>query len=376
MRIAMVVPDLSPSSGGPAWNVPALAEALVKDGVVVDLHTLGSIPVTSSSGVGYRVTLPAVPRRLGRSPDMRRNLLSSHVDLVHAHCLWMYPLEYAAKAAHANHMPLVISPRGMLAPWALTRSPLKKAVAARLIHPTAFRVASAWHATSNQEESDIRAYGMRQPVFTVPNGVHRPPEEDIGVAYYRRQAPELAGRRVLLFYSRFHAKKRVLELIADFAGLASRHPQWHLLVVGIAEQFSIERLREEAAQAGVAERTTVLDGLNAPKPYGVAELMALPTFDENFGQVVAEALAAGLPVITTTRTPWAILNELPAGRWVPIDQFTRELEGLLAMEPGELAAAGTRGREWILANLEWSAVARRMREAYAAIIAEGKTSPQ
>jgi glycosyltransferase involved in cell wall biosynthesis len=364
MRAVLVVPDLMPKSGGPARNVPALAEALGGAGVDVEVHTIGATPSAREARVTYRAARGGMPSRLGRSPELMANLLASTADVIHAHCLWMLPLRYAARAAREQRVPLIISPRGMLAPWSLRHSRWKKALAARFIHPGAFQAAAAWHATSAQEAGDIRALGYGQPVFVIPNGVETESDPGPAVAYYRERASEISGRRVLLFYSRFHAKKRVRELMRDFAQISKRRGEWHLLVVGIPEQYSVAQLRSDAASLGIAGQTTVVDGLAAPKPYPVAELMALPTHDENFGQVVAEAMGAGVPVITTTNTPWAVLNERDAGRWVDLNGFTRELDDLMGRTTEELKEAGERGRQWVRTNLQWRTIGERMADAY------------
>ena len=375
MRVDFVVPDLHPRSGGPARNVPALAEALVAHGIDVSVHAIGETAVPPSTHVVYRLTRGRLPRRLGRSPELLANLLASTSDIVHAHCLWMRPLAYAARAARAHRAPLIISPRGMLAPWAIRRSRVKKALARLFIHPGALQEAAAWHATSVQEADDIRRLGFPQPVFVVPNGVTPDPDPAASAAYYRRLAPELARRRVLLFYSRFHSKKRVMELLGEFQSAVARHPEWHLLLVGIEEEYSVAELRREAARLGVEGLVTVLDGLHAPKPYAVAELLALPTHDENFGQVVAESLVAGVPVITTTGTPWQSLNEHSAGRWVELTSFGRELDALMAKSMTDLRSAGRRGQEWARTAFAWPSVGGAMKEAYRSVLERWSKNP-
>jgi glycosyltransferase involved in cell wall biosynthesis len=376
MRVALVVPDLMPRSGGPARNVPALAEALGEQGIDVEVHAIGPTPAPRSPHVTYRPARGLSPHRLGRSPELMADLFASSAQLIHAHCLWMLPLGYASRAARSKRIPLIISPRGMLAPWSLRRSRLKKTLAARLVHPGAFRMAAAWHATSTQEAADIRALGHDQPVFIIPNGVDTEPDSHGAVAHYRERAPEMQHRRILLFYSRFHAKKRILELMADFASIAKRRSDWHLLVVGIPEQYSVPQLRAEAKRLGISDRTSVLDGLEAPKPYPVAELMALPTHDENFGQVVAEALAAGVPVITTSGTPWQGLDERGAGRCVGLERFAAELEALMGRSPAELKEMGDRGRQWARTTLDWRVIARQMADAYRRILEQGSERPR
>ncbi len=368
VRIALVVPDLRPESGGPAENVPRLAAALVREGLDVEVHTVGPAPV-DADGVAFRAAAEAWPRRLGRSPELLRNLMDSTADVVHANGLWMLPLAYSARAARHKGRPLVVSPRGMLAPWSLARARWKKALAARFVHPGAFTAAAGWHATSRQEAADIERLGLR-PVCVAPNGIEPPSEDAAGArAYYRRAAPELAQKRVLLFYSRFHAKKRIRELLADFAPIVRRRPEWHLLAVGIPEEYGVDVLRADAARLGIAGACTVLDGRDAPKPYAIAELMALPTHDENYGRVVAEALARGVPVITTTGTPWQELDAVGAGRWVELASFPAALEALMTRPPAALRAAGEAGRAWVLETFDWSRIAGTLKRFYEGLAA-------
>jgi glycosyltransferase involved in cell wall biosynthesis len=261
----------------------------------------------------------------------------------------------------------------MLAPWALDRSRWKKVLAGWLVHPGALESAAGWHATSAQEEEDIRRAGFRQPVCVAPNGVEPPSDDPCGARVaYERLAPELAGRRVLLFYSRFHSKKRILELMADFAHLRPSHPAWHLLAVGVPEEYSLDRLRAEAQRLALSSSATILDGRDLPRPYPVAEAFVLPSHDENFGQVVGEALAHGVPVLTTTRTPWRELNALDAGRWVEVRDVRKELGKLMDRSPDDLRAAGLRGREWVLACFGWDESARKLAAFYAHLLRAGQ----
>jgi glycosyltransferase involved in cell wall biosynthesis len=290
--------------------------------------------------------------------------MASNADLVHAHCLWMRPLGYAAQSARTHEVPLVISPRGMLAPWAIARSRWKKRLARSLLHPGAFEQAAGWHATSEQEASDIRAVLPNAAICVAPNGIEASKQDPRAKDIYLDRAPELRGRRVLLFYSRLHSKKRVLELVREFSRLSPRHPAWHLLVVGLPEEYSVEQVREESRKSSVARNVTVLDGTSLPKPYSVAELFVLPSHDENFGRVVAEALAAGLPVVTSTRTPWSGIAVARAGAWVGLDAIPAELDRLLADTPQDLSAAGERGRRWVLASFDWEQSARALVQFY------------
>jgi glycosyltransferase involved in cell wall biosynthesis len=356
MRIALVVPDLHPTSGGPAQNVPRLAEALAAGGADVQLHTSGATRPPESARVRYHWSPPAWPPRLGRSPGLRRSLRECDADVVHANCLWMLPLRYAVGASRRLGAPLVICPRGMLAPWARRRSRPRKALASLLVHPGAFAHAAGWHATSEMERDELRAFGVRAPICVAPNGIDTPAEDpELVRRRYLEAAPELAGKRVALYYSRFHSKKRVVELLGDFASLPAAG--WHLLLVGIPEEYSVAELRDRAAALGIGDRATVLDGRGLPPPYSLAELLVLPSHSESFGQVVLEALARGVPVLTTSGTPWRELSAREAGECVELGALRGALARLLALPPDELRRKGSRGRAWAAECFGWSRTA-------------------
>jgi glycosyltransferase involved in cell wall biosynthesis len=354
-------------------SVPRLAGALAAQRVNVELFFEGQPEGPFETGVSYVACPSAFPMRLGRSPAMRRRLLESGAQLVHASGLWMCPLGYAAEAAARHRVPLVISPRGMLAPWSLRRSPWKKRLANGFIHPGALERASGWHVTSREEEEDVRRLGYGQPVCVAPNGVEAPSDSVQKTREcYEGLAAGIVGQRLLLFYSRFHAKKRVLELIADFAALGTKHQDWHLLIVGIPEQYSVAVLRAAVAAHGLDGRVSVLDGRGLPKPFGIADLFVLPSHNENFGQVVAEALAAGLPVVTTDGTPWGDLDRFSAGRRVPLVRLSEALDAMMSCSPREVDEAGRRGQEWVLRDLSWAAAASRLSDFYAELISQAR----
>jgi glycosyltransferase involved in cell wall biosynthesis len=111
----------------------------------------------------------------------------------------------------------------------------------------------------------------------------------------------------------------------------------------MSEVWSAFLLRALAETLGLAGRATVLDGRDLPKPYALAELFVLPTHNENFGRVVAEALAAGVPVLTTTGTPWSEIEAADAGRWSPLECLSEDLDELLALSPRRVVRDG---RAW------------------------------
>jgi len=368
MRICHIVPSLEDRHGGPSKSVRALANAQAGLGDAVELLATveAGQPVTLDGRDAATVrTFPRVaPRWLSRSPELRRYLLAGGFDCVHDHALWLLPLHYAHEAAHRRGVPLVISPRGMLSGWAYRHRLWRKRLAQLFVHPGAFAAAAGWHATSPEEADDIRALGFKQPVCVSPNGVALPAGADLAAARaaWHEICPATKQRPVALFYSRFHRKKRLKELIGLW--LAQPRGDWLLLIAGVAEDYTAAELGAEVARAGAEDRIAVFDGVGRPPPYAVASLFLLPSHSENFGLVIVEALAAAVPALVTDTTPWSGLAREGCGWCVPWAQFGAALDAALATPAGELAAMGRRGRAWAGREFSWDRAARLLGEFY------------
>jgi len=368
MRVCHIVPSLEDRHGGPSRSVRALANHLAKLGESVELLATveAGAPVTLDGGNAATIRLfPRVaPRWLSRSPGLRTHLRRAEFDCVHHHSLWLLTLRYAHEAAQRRHVPLVISPRGMMSGWAYAHRRWRKALAEYFVHPGAFAGAAGWHATSPEEADDIRALGFTQPVCVSPNGVPLPADMDLATARtaWLDLCPAARARPVALFYSRFHRKKRVRELIDLW--LSAPRGDWLLLIAGVAEDYTAAELTAVVAAAGGAERIAVFDGAGLPPPYALASLFVLPSHSENFGLVIAEALAAGVPAAVTDTTPWTGMAAQQCGWCVPWAQYGATLATALATRPAELEAMGRRGREWAARDFSWERAARLLGEFY------------
>ncbi|MBL9215495.1 MAG: glycosyltransferase [Opitutaceae bacterium] len=368
MNLVHVVPSLEERHGGPSKSVRLLANHLARLGERVDLLATAepgaAPPAAGADDASVRVFPRVAPRWLARSPALRRHLAEQPYDCVHHHSLWLLTLRYARAAARRREAPLVISPRGMMSGWAYRHRRWRKWLAERLVHPGAFAAAAGWHATSPEEADDIRALGFTQPVCVSPNGVGLPDAAALAAARaaWHELCPATKSRPVALFYSRFHRKKRLRELIDLW--LAAPRGDWLLLVAGVAEDYAAPELTEHVRAAGGAERVQVLDGAGRPPPYAVASLFLLPSHSENFGLVIAEALAAGVPALVTDTTPWRGLAERQAGWCVPWSEYPAALAAALAQRPAALAAAGLRARDWMAREFSWERSAALLREFY------------
>jgi glycosyltransferase involved in cell wall biosynthesis len=369
MRLCHIVPSLEERYGGPSKSVRELAAALARAGNEVDLLATepGRGGSVAAGGLHTQVFHRDRPRALCFSGALRGRLRELRPEVIHHHALWLRTLHYAGTEARRTGARLVISPRGMMSTWAWWHHNWRKQLARSLVHPGALEAAAGWHATSEEEASDIRALGFKQPICVAPNGVDAPSDEAMAEAgrHWREICPELAQRPVALFYSRFHRKKRVLDLIDTWIRTAP--PEWLLLLVGIPEEYTPEMLREYALQESGADRVRIFSGAGHPAPYAVASLFLLPSHNENFGLAIAEALAHRVPILVTDTTPWRAANERGAGWCVPWADYPRALAAALAEGPDRLRPMGALGREWVLREYSWEKPAGVLSEFYAGL---------
>ena len=357
MRISHVVPSLEERHGGPSKSVRALANTQARLGSEITVFTTVGpgqpAPDTRQDSARIVVSPRRFPQRLCRSPELEHGLMLQSCDGLHHHSVWLLTLRYASAAAKLQRVPLVVSPRGMFSPWAYGRHRLRKKLAELLVHPGAFAAVAGWHATSPEEAADIRRLGFTQPICEAPNGVDVPGTESLAAAReaWWQALPGLRGHRVALFYSRFHRKKRVRELIRLWG--SRPRGEWRLLVAGVPEEYTAAALAAEAAAQPYGADIVVADATGLPAPYALAELFLLPSHSENFGLVVAESLAAGVPALVTDTTPWQGLDRENAGRCVAWADYPAALAGQLDASPSLLAALGARARLWAAREFAW-----------------------
>ena len=144
---------------------------------------------------------------------------------------------------------------------------------------------------------------------------------------------------------------------------------WELRIVGPDEAGHMAEMQAQVRQAGlddVVKFTGPLAGDGLADAYRRADLFILPSHTENFGMVVAEALAHGVPVIASQGTPWSGLRDHGCGWWPEISSaaLAAALAEATALDRDELRRMGTSGREWMEREFRWEQVARRMTEVY------------
>lgn len=367
MRVVVTVAGLSPADGGPSRTVPSLCAALAEKGVEVEVITL-------CTGSGYELVpagwkLTVVPKQCNKySPFWQGAFCSALTRALHNKLdtvlydvgLWLPSNHFAARFALMQRIPFVSSPRGMLSRAAIETRRWRKEVAWLMYQKRDLRTAAAIHATSSSEAEDIRRAGLRRPIAMVPNGVLVPPET------VRARCSQ--ATRIALFLSRIHPIKGLFDLLSAWA--AVRPTGWRLVIAGNDEGGHEEEVRRRVAESRIDKCVTFVGHADEQQKaflFASADIFILPSHSESFGLAIAEAMAAGLPVITTHATPWAELDRLKCGWWVPVgaENIAAALRDATSRSPEELCAIGSRGRRLVAEKYSWEQATAKMQEVFA-----------
>lgn len=375
MRVLQVAMGISPASGGPTRSCKGLCRALSQVGVDTTLLVLrGHHEFDNPCGVKIVYGLENFDG------------VESY-DLVHLQGLWDRQLHKVVCLCRDVKKPYVISVRGMLDPWALSVKKWKKRVAMLIYQRRDLNNAAAFHATAELEARNIRAQGLRQPIYIAPNGVDIPEELPfVGNGGTARQ-------RIAIFLSRLHPGKGLLTLAEAWARVKPRG--WIMRIVGpdtyghkaeiIArlDSLGIVHMNVPARtsvvscagrQSGSDSRWEFVDMVDDEAKwleYASSDLLVHPSVSENFGITIAEGLAANLPVICTKGAPWAELEHEKCGWWIDqgVDALAGALEQAMKLSDAERMAMGGAGRALVARKYLWPAVGWTMKRAYEELLA-------
>ena len=322
-----------------------------------------------------RITGPAA---FGYSPDLACQLRPyvSKDSVIHVHGLWMYPGWLARMLAGVTGSVRIISPHGMLAPWALQNSRWKKRLAACAFERQNLRTALCLHALCAAEADNIRDCGLQNPVAIIPNGIDIPTSsKDKG----EQQMPAWAvpggqDRKILLYLGRIHPKKGLVNLLK--AWREAKTAEWVLAIAGWQEGGHQDDLQKLAAELGL-QSSVIFPGPQFGEAksacYRECDAFILPSLSEGLPMVVLEAWSHGKPVLITPEcnlmegfTAHAALRIEPK-----VVSIAEGLKRLFEMSDIELQTMGQRGLALVKDRFTWPKIAIQMQAVYAWARGEG-----
>ncbi len=373
IEVAHVLAGIDPRFGGPTYSVPRLSAALREVGVASTLlstHSFDAQPINDAHIQAYPHDYSKLPilRGLRLSAGLRTAVFSSaknsleNASIIHSHGLWLLPNVWAGRAAAKFQRPLIVSPRGMLAPAALAFSSLKKRLFWKFLQASAYQNAACYHATSAQEAADIRSFGITAPIAVIANGVDLPTFETPPI-------PANPAVKTILALGRIHPIKGLDTLIRAWAAIAPTRPDWRLVICGPDDVGYGQMLRALIAELQ-CPRVEISPAVYDVEKWAVlasAQLFVSVSQSENFGLSIAEALGCSVPAVVSYGAPWAGMHDQRCGWWIDhgVAPLMAALTHATALPEHELQDMGARAKAWIAEEFSWRSKALAMQSVYA-----------
>ncbi len=365
MRIACLVPSISRNAGGAYESVLHLCQSLYSL-PETEVQVLGMLDENTnhdqSSWAPLTTHIFAVqgPPQFGYAPGLKERLYDLDADILMTHGLWMYPTLVALAWHRRTGRPFLMNPHGMLDAWAINHSYWKKRIVAFLHEDSVLRKAACIRALCPSEAGSIRAYGLRNPICVIPNGVNQKDEHAV--------KPRPKGPKVLLYLGRIHPKKGLSQLLRAWAA-ARRRPgerdDWNLKIVGWSQGDHEQELKDLVQHLGISESVTFsgpLFGQAKTSAYYEADAFILPSFSEGLPMAVLEAWSHQLPVLITPQCnlPEGLQTGAALRVEVEIGSLTQGLETLFSMTDEARTLMGRLGRELVSKRFNWPQIGGQM----------------
>jgi glycosyltransferase involved in cell wall biosynthesis len=397
MKVLHVIPSLSPALGGPPQVALNLVHELRQTGIDAEIVTTNHngdrpLDVPLNQRVHYD------PDHNGRGvpvwflphsrPALKEFIFSAaltrwlwqHVgdyDVLDNHYLFSYAPTCAGAIARFKKVPYTVRTMGQLTPWALAQSKAKKQLYTALIERHNLNAAHGIHCTTTAEAEDVQRFGIQTPALTLPLGVEPiQPNTDARKRLRLKYGVE-QNTPVILFLSRLHYKKRPDLLLRSLSHLKQSGIHFHGIMAGSGQAEYVQQLQELAVSLDLAQHITftglVVDRAKDELLQG-SDLFVLPSFSENFGIAVAEALSAGLPVVITPGIQIATeIAAADAGLVVPgeVKPLADAIAQILG-SPQLRHKLSQNGRKLAASRYNWSKISQDLALAYQEIVGRSR----
>jgi glycosyltransferase involved in cell wall biosynthesis len=377
MKILHFISSIDPATGGPIEGLRQRCAIYREGGHEVEIASLDSPEFVQTLdfparliGLGPgRGTYSYSARAL---PWLKANV--ARFDVVFVNGVWNYNTLAAYRALKETSIPWAIFTHGMLDPYFKNQFPMKhikKLLYWHLVLNRAFRHASAVLFTSEEEKMLARQSFSRYQVreVVVSYGTFGPNCDTIVAAReFLAQRPELCGKRIAMSLGRIHPKKATDILIESFAATLAKDPTWHLVIAGPDQIGWKAELNAMARKLGIPDRITWTGSLSGATKWGAlsaSEVFVLPSHQENFGIVVAEAMACALPVIVSDKVNiWREIVDSSAGLVAPdtVAGTTSALQSWSQLTPEEIAQFRIRSKQCFNQKFDFNQISQLVLE--------------
>jgi glycosyltransferase involved in cell wall biosynthesis len=358
MKVIHFIAGIDKGGGGTTEYMRLLSTALSKHMEIVVATKKTAHPI-DIPGIRIKFFEGGILRWFDMLEDFRIFLMAEKPDIVHINGIWSPQNWGFQKVAQEIGIKVILSPHGMLEPWIMAHNPWKKRLGLFLYQKKAIQDVAFLHTTAEMEALNIQYLGFKPPISIIPNGIDLNDIKGIKECY---------GTKKMVFISRIHPKKGI-ELLLE----AWRHCKtdgWQLEIAGNGDKNYIAHLSNSARDLKNVNFVGAKYGNEKWDFLRSADVMVLPTHSENFGIVIAEALALGVPVITTQGTPWEDLEIHECGWWInlSVPNLEKIITQALNTAAYELESMGRKGRRLVAEKYEIKAVANQMNDLYKKIL--------
>ena len=385
MKILIIIPALGSVYGGPSKSVVELVQALGSQSVDVDLVTTNanganSLDVPLQSWIQKKYyRLQYFPYWAVSDYKISFSLtkwLFQHVrdyDLVHTNAIFSYTLLPAYWACQRYQIPYIVTPRGMLEPWALSYKAWKKRFYYQLIEKPALDRAKVIQMLASTEAERTKILNLKSPLVIVPNGVHRQDFESLpNPELFWQKFPPTRYKNLILFLGRIDPKKGLDLLSTAFGKIYKQFPQTHLVVAGPDNIGFLPTAQNYFAKADCLEAVTFTGILTGELKYAAlaaASIYVAPSYSEGFSMSVLEGMASGLAAVITTGCNFPEAAQAGAAHVVNVDaeEIAIALKNCL-QHPEQTKAMGDRARQFIFEQYTWEGIAVKLIDIYNAIL--------
>jgi glycosyltransferase involved in cell wall biosynthesis len=386
IRILHVIASLAATTGGPAKAALDMARAVARRGHDVAIYTTDR-ELTSGEGqrlqetasrdrVALHIFPQQAPRVLATSWPLARALAAAVplADVVHLHSLYLFHVWATARLCRHHGVPYLLRPHGTLDPFLWKRHRLRKWLIERAFQNRAIRGAAALHYTAAEEMKLAEPYAHGAPGVVIPNGLDLAEYADLPPpGGLRSDHPEIGSRRIVLFLSRLNFKKGLDLLVPAFAEACRAVDDLHLVIAGPDDGMQHETERR-IAEARLNARVTfpgMLDHKRKLAAFRDAAMFVLPSYSENFGIAVVEAMACGVPVAISDKVNiWREVQDAGAGLVAPTTVSAVADQIIRLARDSETAAMGERGRRLVEERFSWDKIARDLESVYRSLAAK------
>jgi glycosyltransferase involved in cell wall biosynthesis len=386
IRIVHVIASIASRTGGPAKAVVDMARAVAARGHEVAIHTTDRemddderarlSGTTTKCGVTTHVHRQGFPKTLAVSWPLARALDEAipKADLVHIHSLYLFHVWYAARVARRSRVPYLLRPHGTLDPFMWKRHRARKALVEFAFQNRVIDGAAALHWTAEEEMRLAAPYTRGAKGVVVPNGIDVSEFADLpSRGSFLAAYPQLAGTKPVLFLSRLNFKKGLDVLIPAFRKARDADSALRLVIAGPDDGYEAATRALVTAHGLDADTLWIgmLNGRDKLAAFVDCALFALPSWSENFGIAIVEAMACGAPVAISDRVNiWREIESAGAGLVSPpeIDAVAAHIL-LLANDAARARRMGEAGRKLAAERYDWAKIAERLESVYREVAA-------